>query len=61
MTDDEERAFAAYSKIAEQISKEDTRVHERMTWGISINGGLLALLGVGYPLLKDIFSHAAGS
>ncbi len=59
MTEDE-LAFQAYSKIAEQIIKEDARINERMTWGISINGGLLALLGVGYTLLKDIFTHASG-
>jgi protein-S-isoprenylcysteine O-methyltransferase Ste14 len=60
MTEDE-RAFQAYSKIAEQIIKEDTLVHVRMTWGLSINGALLALLGVGGGLLKDSFLRAPPS
>jgi hypothetical protein len=59
MTDEDDRAFEAYSKIAEQISKEDGLIHDRMTWGISINGGLLALLGVGLTLSKDIFTRAS--
>jgi tRNA isopentenyl-2-thiomethyl-A-37 hydroxylase MiaE len=43
MTEDE-RAFQAYSKIAEQITKEDGLVNQRLTWGASINGALLTLL-----------------
>ena len=58
MTDDD-RAIQVYSKIAEQIIKEDVRVNERMTWGMSINGALLALLGVGSGLFKDILPHAS--
>jgi hypothetical protein len=52
MTDDaeRERAIEAYSKIAEQIEKEDELVNQRLTWGASINGALLALLGL---LFKD--------
>jgi len=37
MTEDE-RAFQAYSKIAEQITKEDGLVNQWLTWGASING-----------------------
>jgi len=48
-----ERAIQAYSKIAEQIKKEDELVNQRLTWGASINGALLALLGVGGGLFKD--------
>jgi hypothetical protein len=59
MTEDE-LALQAYSMIAEQIIKEDARINERITWGISINGGLLALLGVSYAPLKDIFALASG-
>src|SRR2546423_148826 len=54
----EERIFQAYSKISEQFIKEDARVHERMTWGVSINGALFALLGAGYGLLKESLRHA---
>ncbi len=56
---DDEFALQAYSKIAEQISKEDALINQRMTWGISINAGLLVLLGFGYGLLKDIFTQAS--
>jgi hypothetical protein len=59
MTEDE-LAFRAYSTIAEQINKEDARINERVTWGISINGGLLALLGVAYTPLKDIYTLHCG-
>jgi len=59
MTEDE-IAFQAYSTIAEQINKEDARINERVTWGISINGGLLALLGVAYTPLKDIYTLHCG-
>ena len=58
MTEDE-HAIAAYGKIAEQIIKEDARVHERMTWGVSVNGALLALLGAGAALAKDVLPHAS--
>ena len=57
MTDDE-RAIQAYSKIAEQITKEDELVNQRLTWGASINGALLALLGVGGGLFKDSLQHS---
>jgi protein-S-isoprenylcysteine O-methyltransferase Ste14 len=65
MTDDEpmtadecERAFQVYSKIAEQIKKEDDLVNQRLTWGATINGALLALLGVGGGLFKDSLQHS---
>jgi len=57
MTEDE-RAFQAYSKIAEQITKEDGLVNQRLTWGASINGALLTLLGVGGGLFKDALRDA---
>jgi hypothetical protein len=60
MTDDQ-RAIQAYSKISEQITKEDARIHERMTWGLSINGALLALFGVVGGLLKDFLPRASTS
>ena len=53
---DHERAIQAYSKIAEQITKEDGLVNQRLTWGASINGALLTLLGV---LFKDSFRGAS--
>jgi hypothetical protein len=56
MTDDD-HAIEVYSKIAEQIIKEDALVNQRMTWGMSINGALLALLGVGAGLFKDVLPH----
>lgn len=57
MTDDERnRAIEAYSKIAEQIEKEDGLVNQRLTWGASINGALFALLAV---LFKDFPFHAS--
>ena len=59
MTDDE-RAIQAYSKIAEQITKEDGLVNQRLTWGASINGALLTLLGVGGGLLKDSLRASIG-
>src|SRR5215467_9242306 len=57
MTEDE-RAFQAYSKIAEQITKEDGLVNQRLTWGASINGALLTLPGVGGGLFKDAVRDA---
>src|SRR6516162_4652423 len=57
MTEDE-RAFQAYSKIAEQITKEDGLVNQRLTWGASINGALLTLLGVAGGLFKDALRDA---
>jgi hypothetical protein len=45
---------------AEQINKEDARINERVTWGISINGGLLALLGVAYTPPKDVYTLHCG-
>jgi hypothetical protein len=60
MTEDE-HAFQAYSKISEQIAKEDARINERMTWGLSINGALLALFGVVGGLLKDFLPRASTS
>jgi hypothetical protein len=60
MTDDErELAIEAYSKIAEQITKEDGLINQRLTWGATINGALLALLGVGGGLFKDFLQHAS--
>jgi hypothetical protein len=56
---DEERAVLAYAKIAEQIIKEDARIHERMTWGVSVNGALFALLGAGAALFKDALPQAS--
>jgi hypothetical protein len=56
MTDEREHAFQAYSKIAEQIEKEDGLVNQRLTWGASINGALFALLGV---LFKDLLLDAS--
>jgi hypothetical protein len=53
MTDERDYAIQAYSKIAEQIEKEDGLVNQRLTWGASINGALLTLLGVGGGLFKD--------
>jgi hypothetical protein len=58
MTDDE-RAIQAYSKIAEQITKEDGLINQRLTWGASINGALLTLLGVGGGLFKDSLRDAS--
>src|SRR6516225_7501387 len=57
MTDDD-RAIQAYSAISEQITKEDARINERMTWGLSINGALLALFGVVTGLWRDFLAHA---
>jgi hypothetical protein len=55
MTDDERNhAIEAYSKIAEQVEKEDGLVNQRLTWGASINGALFALLAV---LFKDFLLH----
>jgi hypothetical protein len=54
--DERERAIQAYSIIAEQIEKEDGLVNQRLTWGASINGALLALLGV---LFKDLLLHSS--
>jgi hypothetical protein len=51
---EEERAFEAYSKIAEQIMKEDEIVNQRLTWGASLNGALLVLLGIGGGLSKKL-------
>jgi len=56
--DEREHAIQAYSKIAEQIKKEDELINQRLTWGASINGALLALLGVGGGLFKDFFQHS---
>lgn len=60
MTDDE-RAFEAYSKISEQIEREDARLNERMTWGLSINGALLAFFGVLGGMYKDVLPHPSTS
>jgi hypothetical protein len=56
---DDERAIQAYSKIAEQITKEDGLVNQRLTWGASINGALLTLLGAGGGLFKDSLRDAS--
>jgi hypothetical protein len=56
---DEERAFEAYSKIAEQIKKEDEIANQRLTWGASLNGALLVLLGIGGGLFREARPPAA--
>jgi hypothetical protein len=53
-----EIVIQAYSKIAEQLTKEDGLVNQRLTWGASINGALLALLGVVFTLLGAVFKES---
>jgi hypothetical protein len=58
--DEREREIViqAYSKIAEQVTKEDGLVNQRLTWGASINAALLALLGVVFTLLGAVFKES---
>ena len=61
MTDDQ-RAIQAYSKISEQITKEDARINERMTWGLFNKWrASCALRRVVGGLLKDFLPHASTS
>jgi hypothetical protein len=53
MEDEVQETYQAYSKIVEQIIKEDTLVNHRMTWGVSVNGGLITLVIATFGLLKD--------
>ena len=54
MNEDDEKAFAAYRLIADQIIKEDNLIHHRITWGFTINGALLTLVALIFNLTKDI-------
>ena len=51
--DDAEATLAAYSKISEQIIKEDNIIHQRITAGLTINGFLATFVGAGYSITKD--------
>jgi hypothetical protein len=52
----EERKYLldVYRIFADQIIKEDSLTNHRVTWGIAINGGLIALLGAFYQAFKDL-------
>lgn len=54
MNEDDEKAFSAYRLIAEQIIKEDNLIHQRVTWGFTINGALLTLIALFFNLTKDV-------
>ncbi len=45
--------FDSYTKISEQIIKEDNIIHQRVTSGLSINGVLATLATLGYAVAKD--------
>jgi len=49
----DEKILEIYSKFSEQMSKEDARIHERVTWGLTINGALITFIGVGFAVLKE--------
>lgn len=51
--DDPDYTLAAYTKISEQIIKEDNIVHQRVTAGLAINGFLATFVGAGYSITKD--------
>jgi hypothetical protein len=51
--DNENTFFTAYTKISEQIIKEDNIIHQRTTSGLSINGVLATLAALGYGVAKD--------
>jgi hypothetical protein len=48
-----EKTLTAYTKIAEQIAREDTLIQQRGTTGLSINAFLVALAGVVYSVAKE--------
>jgi hypothetical protein len=52
---EDEKAFFAYTKIAEQISREDTLIHQRTTNGLTVNGVLATSIFAVYRLtIEDI-------
>jgi hypothetical protein len=51
--DETEKTLSAYTKISDQIAREDNIVNQRITWGLSFNAALVGLATIGYSATKD--------